>query len=189
MPKYIQNRNDLKRFLKTELPAYGSGWKRWIPVDIAESQVLQKYTYLLRCTEYHLNMNHKLRYRLFRLRLLRMQTKYSIHIPVNVFDEGLRIMHLGPILVNHHAVVGKNCYLHLFTSIVAGGLTSDAPVLGDNIVVGIGATVLGKVCLANGIAIGAHSVVNKSFSEENIAIAGVPARKISTNGTIMWNQD
>lgn len=36
---------------------------------------------------------------------------------------------------------------------------------------------LGDVRLADNIAVGANAVVNKSFDEENIAIAGVPAKK------------
>jgi len=36
--------------------------------------------------------------------------------------------------------------------------------------------------IADGIVIGANSVVNKSFTEENITIAGVPAKKINNKG-------
>lgn len=45
---------------------------------------------------------------------------------------------------------------------------------------------LGDVRLADNIAVGANAVVNKSFDEENIAIAGVPAKKISNNGRKVW---
>lgn len=46
--------------------------------------------------------------------------------------------------------------------------------------------VLGDVRLADNIAVGANAVVNKSFAEENVAIAGVPAKKISNNGRKVW---
>ena len=42
----------------------------------------------------------------------------------------------------------------------------------------------GNISIANGTAIGANAVVNKSFSEENIAIAGVPAKKIADVDTL-----
>ena len=42
--------------------------------------------------------------------------------------------------------------------------------------------------LRNGIAIGANSLVNKSFEEQNIAIAGCPAKKISNNGDSTWHK-
>ena len=67
-----------------------------------------------------------------------------------------------------------------------GGNNGYAPVLGDNIVVGYGAVILGNTHVANGVAIGANAVVNKDVLEENIAVAGVPARKISNNGRNTW---
>jgi len=42
--------------------------------------------------------------------------------------------------------------------------------------------ILGKIEIADGIAIGANSYVDKSFTEKGITIAGNPARKISGKG-------
>lgn len=58
-----------------------------------------------------------------------------------------------------------------------------APTIGDNVYIGPGAKIFGKIQIADGIAIGANAVVNKSFFEQDISIAGVPARKISEEGT------
>lgn len=95
-------------------------------------------------------------------------------------------MHLGPILVNGNVRAGKDISLHINTSIVAGGTNNGAPVLEDGIVVGVGAVILGNIRLAKNIAVGANAVVNKTFEEENIAIAGVPAKKVSNNGRLEW---
>ena len=46
--------------------------------------------------------------------------------------------------------------------------------------------VLGNVTVADNVAIGANAVVNRDVLEENIAVAGVPAKKISNNGAIAW---
>ena len=46
-----------------------------------------------------------------------------------------------------------------------------------------GAKIFGNITIADGIVIGANSVVNKSFLEPNITIAGVPAKKISNKGS------
>jgi serine O-acetyltransferase len=46
-----------------------------------------------------------------------------------------------------------------------------------------GAKIYGAIEIADNIAIGANAVVNKSFLEPNITIAGVPARKISDKGS------
>ena len=109
-----------------------------------------------------------------------------MHIPLNVFDKGLKIMHLGPILVNGSVVAGKNCTLHMNTAIVSSG--KKEPVLGDNVWLGYGACVLGGVTVPSYVAIGAGAVVNKSIEEENIVVAGVPAKKISDKGTLTWHK-
>ena len=49
--------------------------------------------------------------------------------------------------------------------------------------IGPGAKIFGNVQIVDGIAVGANAVVNKSFLEPDISIAGVPARKISDEGT------
>lgn len=97
-------------------------------------------------------------------------------------------MHVGPVLMNGKVDVGENCVFHINTALVAGGTNDDAPVLESGVVLGIGAVVLGNVHIAKNVAIGANAVVNKSFLEENIAIAGVPAKKISDRGSCEWNK-
>ena len=97
-------------------------------------------------------------------------------------------MHIGPILINGNARLGQNCSLHINTSIVAGGRDNRAPTLGNHVVVGVGAVILGGISIANDVAIGANAVVNKDIVQENVAVAGVPAKIISTNGALTWNK-
>ena len=141
---------------------------------------------MLRKAEYHKNTGHKLRGFYYLAKLRRLQNKYSMHIPLNVFDKGLTIMHLGPILVNGSVVAGKNCTLHMNTAIVSSAMKE--PVLGDGVWLGYGACVLGGVRIADHVAIGANALVNKSVEEENRVVAGVPAKKISDNGTKNWHK-
>lgn len=155
---------------------------------VSERDILGKHQVLLRKTEYHFNVGHKWIGNLYRLRLKKLQNRHSLHIPLNCCGRGLRIIHLGPILINGNAVVGKNCWFHINTALVAGGTNDDAPILDDGVVVGIGAIVLGGAHIAENIAIGANAVVNRSFEERDIAIAGVPAKKISNNGRTQWNK-
>lgn len=54
-------------------------------------------------------------------------------------------------------------------------------IVGDNCFIGMNAILLPGVELANGIIVGAGSVVAKSFHEENIVIAGNPAKKICSS--------
>lgn len=184
--KRIKTKKQLKEFIKVETSKYGNPSKIAIFMGIRENDILAKHNILLRKTEYHINNRHKIRGNIYKIRLARLQNKYALHIPTNCCDIGLKIMHVGPVLINGNATIGKNVSIHINTGIVANGVNSLVPALGDNIVVGIGSVVLGGITIANNVAIGANAVVNKSIEEENIAVAGVPAKKISDNGQTKW---
>ena len=184
---------ELKDFLSYEKKQYGlkEGLISTIKRKISGNEIdaIWKFQRRLRLTEYYKNCGHVLFYRISQLVLNRLQNRYGLHIRINTCGKGLKIMHLGPILVNGRAQIGNNCALHINTSIVAQGVSDDVPIISDDVVIGVGAVVLGNVFIAKGIAIGANAVVNKSFYEEGIAIAGVPARKISNNGRYNWNKN
>lgn len=187
----IKNKSELGEWLEYERNKYGlSGFIRTFFMLLAGSEVATIWAFQrrLRITEYYKNCNHRIRYMISRTILNYKKNKYGLQISLNVFGKGLRIMHIGPILTNGFSKVGEDCSIHINTAIVAQGVDGKVPVLGNNIVIGVGAVILGGINIANGIAIGANAVVNKSFDEENIAIAGVPAKKISNNGTLNWGR-
>jgi serine O-acetyltransferase len=105
----------------------------------------------------------------------RLATRLGLTIPKNVFGSGLCIVHHGTIVVSPLAKVGRNCRIHPSTCI---GDYNGAPVLGNNVYIGPGAKLFGKISIGNNVAIGANSVVNKSF-ENNVIIAGMPAKVIA----------
>lgn len=153
-----------------------------------EHAIIWKHQRMLRITEYFINSKHKILSIIMRFRLNQVQNKYSIHIPPNVCGKGLKLLHVGPILINGNAKVGENCVFHINTALVAGGHNEGAPVLGNNVIMGYGSVVLGETYVSDGIAIGANAVVNKSVTKKNVAIAGVPAKIISNNGSDTWNK-
>ena len=70
-------------------------------------------------------------------------------------------------LLNAGANIGTNA-----------GEEGQCPQLGNNIFIGPGAKLFGKIYIADGCAIGANAVVTKYFLEPNMIIAGVPAKVI-----------
>lgn len=183
----ITSKAQLKETLEYELPKYHvRGYEYFFQVQ--ERAILKKHQITLRKAEYYRNTGSKLLGLFYHIRLLKIQNKYSVHIPLNTCKKGLHIMHLGSILINANAIIGRDCSLHINTAIVAGGHNSDSPILGDGVVVGVGAVILGGVRIANNVAIGANAVVNKDIIEDNIAVAGVPAKKISNNGRDSWGK-
>jgi serine O-acetyltransferase len=113
-----------------------------------------------------------------------LSTFLGIHIKPNVFGPGLSISHPGTIIVNGKTRVGANCRLHVCISIgTRAGYRDLVPTIGNNVYIGPGAKIFGDIIIADGIAIGANSVVDKSFTEPNIGIAGIPAKKINDKGS------
>lgn len=182
----IKSKSQLKEWLKYEKSQYSSKGIRCI-FPITENDLLCKHQIILRKTEYYLNSNKKILGSLYKIRLLRMQNRYALHIPVNTCGKGLKIMHVGPVLINRNAIVGENCAFHINTAVVASGPCDDVPTLGKSVILGVGAKVIGAVKIADNVAVGANAVVTKSITEEDIAVAGVPAKKISSNGRSQWN--
>ena len=86
-------------------------------------------------------------------------------------------------MVNRNAKVGKNCRIHEGVTIGATNGQSEAPILGDNVFIASGAKIIGNIKIANNVAIGANAVVVKDILEEGITVGGVPAKKISDNGS------
>lgn len=183
----IRSKKELKDILQYELSKYGkkSFLYRFI---MTEDTILKRHITLLRKTEYYTNTNKKIRAIFYKMRLLKLQNQYALHIPINTCEKGLKIMHVGPVLINDKAKLGQNCSIHINTAIVASGRDGNAPEIGDGCVIGVGAVILGGIRIAKNVAIGANAVVNKDVLEENIAVAGVPAKKISNNGRTTWNK-
>jgi serine O-acetyltransferase len=196
----INSKLGLTFYLEADRIAFGSDLTaRRVTDALGITNLIWRYQRLLRTAEYIHNCKKKAVYRLttekyLAFRLHRLGLVLGFSIPLNVFGPGLCIVHYGTIIVNSDARIGANCELHNLVHIAQNlhdaqkGAESDrAPTIGDNVFIGPGARVLGDITIADGIVIGANSVVTNSFYEPNITIAGAPARKISDRGTdVQW---
>lgn len=155
--------------------------------------VIWKYQILLRKCEYYINCRHdivgKLYGKLLKLRFVSMSQKLGFSMPFNVFGKGLSIAHYGQLVVSSSSVIGENCRIHEGVTI---GVTGDAywgeqenkaPKIGNNVFIATGAKIIGNITIADGVAIGANAVVVKDILEPNTSWGGVPARKLSDNGS------
>lgn len=147
-----------------------------------------RFQRLLRKIEYYEMRPPSLLIRLYLtylgLRYHRLSMLLGFSIPTQIFGPGLSIAHRGTIVVNSCARVGANCRLHVCVNIGCQAGTDDqAPMIGDNVYIGPGTMIFGPIRIADNVVIGANSVVNRSFEEPGITIAGAPARKISDRGS------
>ena len=185
----IESKSDLKMYLEADKVALNRKRKR-----PKFNDYIWKFEIYLRKCEYYNNKNDKTIVDFFmeafyKYKRFRIGTLLGYDIPLNSFDKGLSIAHRGPIVVNFGSKIGKNCRIHICVNIgTSAGKQKAAPIIGDNCYIGPGAKLFGKIRIGNNVAIGANSVVNKSFEEDNITIAGVPAKKVSSKGNNFYNQ-
>lgn len=153
-------------------------------IGVLSPNLIWKFQKSMRKLEYYTNCKNsglnKLYVFYLKYKFKKISVKLGFSIPINVFGPGLSIVHYGTIVINRNSKVGSNCRMHACVNIGASGGEKGAPQIGDNVYIGPGAKIYGDISIASNIAIGANAVVNKSCKEENIALAGVPAKPIGS---------
>lgn len=104
--------------------------------------------------------------------------KIGFEIKGDNIGVGLVLYHNGPIVINSNAIIGKNVRFHGDNCVGNNGEDEEYPVIGNNVDVGVGAKIIGKVRIANNVRIGAGAVVVKDCLEEDATLVGVPAKAI-----------
>jgi serine O-acetyltransferase len=98
--------------------------------------------------------------------------------PLATIGGGLYISHIGGVHINPEAIVGKNCNLtHGITIGTSAMGRKGAPIIGDNVYIGTGATLVGKIKIGNGAKIAANTLVITNVPE-GATVMGVPGRII-----------
>lgn len=122
-----------------------------------------------------------------------VEIMYGIHIRSEIdIGPGLYIGHFGNVFVGGETRIGKNCNISQGVTIGWAGRGEEwgLPEIGDNVYIGPGAKILGKIRIGNNVAIGANAVVTRDLPDNAVA-AGVPARVISYKGSrdfvITWD--
>jgi serine O-acetyltransferase len=102
-------------------------------------------------------------------------------IPCNAqIGKGLKLVHPNGIVIHGDAKIGENVtMLHQVTI----GLNSPSnpnygcPIIGNNVNIGAGAKLIGKILIGDGSKVGANAVVMKDVPDKATAV-GIPARII-----------
>lgn len=109
-------------------------------------------------------------------------TGIEIH-PGATIGKGLVIDHGTGVVIGETTEIGDNCTL--YQGVTLGGTGKDVgkrhPTLGDNVLVGAGAKVLGPIMIESNSKIAANAVVLKDIPESSTAV-GIPARIVRQGG-------
>ena len=129
----------------------------------------------------------------FWARLISARTKRLTGIDIHPgaqIGEGLFIDHGTGVVIGETAVIGDNCTI--YQGVTLGGTGKETgkrhPTLGDNVMVGAGAKLLGNFTVGSGSKIAAGAVVLTDIPENATAV-GVPAKVVRQNGARIQSQD
>jgi serine O-acetyltransferase len=140
----------------------------------------------------HAVASHRLAHRLWRLRipvlprllsqLTRFFTGVEIH-PGAEIGRGFFIDHGMGVVIGETTAIGDN--VTLYQGVTLGGTGKESgkrhPTIGNDVVVGCGARVLGSITIGNDVRIGAGSVVVNDVPDD-CTVVGVPGRVVREGG-------
>src|SRR3990167_9165024 len=139
------------------------------------SIVIHRLTHLL----YSLNIPFIPR---FISEMMRFFTGIEIH-PGAKIGKGLFIDHGNGIVIGETAIIGDDCLLYQGVTLVGTGKEKGKrhPTLGNNVVIGAGANILGDIHIGDNVSVGANAVVVRDVPA-NSTVVGVPGRIASREG-------
>ena len=114
--------------------------------------------------------------------LTRILTGVEIH-PGAVLGSGLFIDHATGVVIGETAEVGDD--VTIYHGVTLGGISTDPgkrhPTIGDRVIVGAGAKILGPIKIGDDSRIGANAVVVKEVPSSSVVV-GVPGQIVSRPG-------
>ena len=126
---------------------------------------------------------HKIKQYFYLFRIKRMDAFNNASMGTDIgfgahFETPPHLQHgLNGIIVSHYAHIGKDAWIAQQVTIGQAIDKNVAPILGDNVVIGAGAKIIGNVRIGNNVTIGANAVVVNDIPD-NCICGGIPARVI-----------
>jgi serine O-acetyltransferase len=113
----------------------------------------------------------------------RFLTGIEIH-PGAKIGKGFFIDHGMGVVIGETTEIGDNCVL--FHNVTLGGTGKHKgkrhPTIGNNVMIGTGATLLGPIKVGNNVKIGANTFILMQDVPDNTTVAGTPGRIVKMNG-------
>jgi len=116
--------------------------------------------------------------------ILKRKRGLEIHATSKI-AEGLYLGHPYNITINPNAVIGKNCNIHKGALIGQEnrGKRKGAPVIGDNVWIGINAVVVGSITIGKDVLIAPNSYVNCDVPSHSVVFGNPCVIKHKENAT------
>ena len=79
---------------------------------------------------------------------------------------------LNGVMISHNARIGKNCTINHRVTIGEG--KGGAPIIGDNVMIGTGANIIGGITIGNNVKIGAGCIVTTDIPDNATVVMDHP---------------
>lgn len=169
--KSIKERDKMNRIIQADKKRWGGKHIIWLPQF--------KFIYIKRKCEYWRNKNIII-FLFYRLIYERYKIKYMMDIPASVvIGRGLRIEHIGGIVINPKAKLGEN--ITLLNGVLIGaqnrGPKKGFPTIGNCVWIGTNSIIVGKIHIGNNVLIAPGAYVNFDVPDNSIVL-GNPGKII-----------
>ena len=161
------------------------------PAATSDAEILLLYSGL------HARTAHRLSHKLYKkghtfsARLISQGAKFITGIEIHpgaTIGRGLVIDHGAGVVIGETAEIGDNCTV--YQGVTLGGTGKNVgkrhPTLGNNVMVGAGAKVLGPLTIGDNAKIAAGAVALNDIPADSTAV-GIPARVVSVGGVRIAN--
>jgi len=166
--------------IKNEIKDNIDAIKQRDPAAKSDIEVLLLYSGLHATLAYRVSHKLYIGGHTFSARAISQAAKFLTGIEIHpgaTIGRGLVIDHGTGVVIGETAEIGDNCTL--YHGVTLGGTGKDLgkrhPTLGNNVLVGAGAKVLGPIIIEDNSKIAANAVVLKDIPENSTAV-GIPAR-------------
>ncbi len=138
-------------------------------IELIRPDITMKFLRCMRKLSYYKYKRNPL-WMYYHCKYLRLGCRLGYTIGPDSCGYGLVFPHYGTLIIGAKTIIGNYAMIHVGTL-----FTSDSRTVGDNLYVATGAKITTGMHLGNNVTIAANSVVTKSFDDDNILLAGMPA--------------
>lgn len=176
-------------------------WRQWREdvacVFVRDPAARSRIEVLLAYPGVHAVLLHRVSHRLWRsgwylsARLLSSFARWITHVDIHpgaTIGRRFFIDHGAGVVIGETTIIGDD--VTLYHGVTLGGTSWNKvkrhPTLGNNVLIGAGAKVLGAITLGNNVRVGANSVVVKDVPH-CCTVVGIPGRVIQSKGVKIQN--
>ena len=183
----ISSKEEIKEYIDADLDFIKERNLLLLWLKGSELYPIVKFITCLRHYEYYYNKSQEKRLspadffkkHLWRFFYRHTQLRYSLYIGVNCAGKGLHLMHPGFRRMMNQKL-GEN--VTILPMVLIGKKhpnTSAKAVIGNNVYIGTGATILAPVKIGNNVVIGAGAVVTHDV-QDGAVVGGLPAKELKS---------